>query len=100
MTRDNPTTANYLNIAKGLEEKVIATLGKEKQIFPNVDYYSGIVYSSMGIPDSMFTPIFAVSRTSGWTARILEYIENNRIFRPRAMYTGDFKKNLPLLANR
>ena len=100
MTKDNPTAANYLSIAKKLEEKVVETLGKEKKIFPNVDYYSGIVYSSMGIPDAMFTPIFAVSRTSGWTARILEYIENNRIFRPRAMYTGDFKNNLPQLAER
>ena len=63
---------------------------KKRKFFPNVDYYSGLVYESMGIPQDMFTPIFAVARTAGWTARILEYLQKNRIFRPRAIYTGDF----------
>ncbi len=79
-------------IALALEEEVLSTIGKEKKIFPNVDYYSGIVYSCLNIPTEMFTPIFAVSRVTGWTARVLEYLENNRIFRPRAMYTGEFDK--------
>ncbi|HQO39138.1 MAG TPA: citrate/2-methylcitrate synthase, partial [Spirochaetota bacterium] len=63
-----------------------------RKIFPNVDFYSGIVYSALGINSEMFTPIFAVSRVSGWAARVLEYQHNNRIFRPRALYTGDFNK--------
>jgi citrate synthase len=76
---------------------VVATLGKERGIFPNVDFYSGIVYAAMGIPPAMFTPIFAVSRVVGWSARVLEYLENNRIFRPRAMYVGPLdKKYVPL----
>lgn len=69
-------------------------LGTRNKIFPNVDFYSGIVYSCMGIAPEMFTPIFVVSRVSGWTARVLEYLQNNRIFRPRAMYTGEFNKKV------
>jgi citrate synthase len=80
------------NTAKKLEELVVEKLGAEKRIFPNVDFYSGIVYSCLGVESEMFTPIFAVSRVSGWAARMIEYKENNRIFRPRAMYTGEFNK--------
>ena len=65
-----------------------------EKISPNVDFYSGIVYSCLGIPSDMFTPVFAVSRVAGWTARVNEYLHNNRIFRPRAMYTGEFNKEL------
>ena len=53
-----------------------------------MDFYSDLVYGSMGVSQEMFTPIFAVSRVAGWTARVLEYLRNNRIFRPRAMYNG------------
>ena len=77
-------------VAKALEEEVVSTLGKEKKIFPNVDFYSGIVYKSMGIDPEFFTPIFAVARVAGWTARILEYLKRNRIFRPRSIYVGPF----------
>ena len=59
---------------------------------PNVDFYFGIVCSRMGIDPNMFTPIFAVSRVAGWTARVLKYPNKNRIFRPVATYTGDFEK--------
>ncbi len=86
--------------AVALEEEVISILGREKKIFPNVDFYSGIVYSCFGIPPELFTPIFAVSRVAGWTARVLEYLKNNRIFRPRAMYTGDFNKKYVSLGER
>jgi citrate synthase len=75
-------------IGAKLEKLVIDDLGKDRKIFPNVDYWSGIVYKAMGIETKMFTPIFAASRISGWTARVLEYLENNRIFRPRQIYTG------------
>jgi len=78
--------------ARALEKQVIRTLGKQKRIFPNVDFYSGLVYLGLGIEPEMFTPIFAVSRVAGWTARVLEYLQNNRIFRPRAMYVGRFEK--------
>ena len=74
-------------MAKRIEEEVIAAYG-EKGIFPNVDFYSGTIYYAFGIEPAMFTPIFAVSRISGWCARVLEYFRDNRIFRPRAMYVG------------
>jgi citrate synthase len=86
--------------AHKLEHEVSTRLAAQKGIFPNVDFYSGIVYSCLGILPEMFTPIFAVSRVSGWSARVLEYLHNNRIFRPRAMYTGEFNNTFVPLAER
>jgi citrate synthase len=60
----------------------------EKNLPPNVDFYSASMYHSLGIDHDLFTPIFAVSRVSGWLAHILEQYENNRLIRPRADYTG------------
>ncbi len=97
------TRKKYLPLyetAKELEQQVVRTLGSEKKIFPNVDFYSGIVYSCLDIPTDFFTPIFAVSRVAGWTARTMEYLENNRIFRPRALYTGDFNRKVDPIDRR
>ena len=80
LVKDNQKAASLFSIAKGLEKEVVARLGARNKIFPNVDFYSGIVYSCLGIDPEMFTPIFAVSRVAGWTARVLEYLQNNRIF--------------------
>jgi citrate synthase len=96
----NPEAQTLYNIAVTLEKEVLNTFGEEKKIFPNVDFYSGIVYSCLGIPLEMFTPMFAVSRVAGWTARVLEYLKNNRIFRPRAIYTGAFNRNYVPLSER
>lgn len=60
----------------------------QKGLKPNVDFYSASVYTSLEIPRDLFTPIFAISRTSGWTAHILEQYDNNRLIRPRAEYVG------------
>jgi citrate synthase len=87
----NPEIASLYQTATRLEQVVIEELGREKKIFPNVDFYSGIVYRALGIDTPMFTPIFAVSRVSGWAARTLEYLADNRIFRPRAVYTGPLR---------
>lgn len=57
-------------------------------IFPNVDSYSGIVFHMLGIPTDLFTPIFAMSRIAGWTAHAIEYLEANRLIRPKALYIG------------
>jgi citrate synthase len=92
--------SRMLATAKELESRVVGDLGERKGIFPNVDFYSGIVYSCLGIPPEMFTPIFAVSRVAGWTARVLEYLKNNRIFRPRAIYVGDLDREFHPLRNR
>jgi citrate synthase len=89
---EKASVKNEFQIARKLEEEVLEKMGRERKIFPNVDFYSGIVYSALGIRSEMFTPVFAVSRVSGWTARVLEYQQNNRIFRPRALYTGEFNK--------
>lgn len=88
VTKDNPEITRLYETALKLEEVVIKELGQEKKIFPNVDYYSGLIYKGLGFEPCMFTPIFAVSRVVGWVARCLEYLENNRIFRPRAVYSG------------
>jgi citrate synthase len=69
-------------------EKVAAELLGSKGIYPNVDFYSGIVYQALGIPRDLFTPIFAIARVSGWLAHWLEQIKNNRIFRPEQVYVG------------
>ena len=61
---------------------------EEKQIYPNVDLFSGAAYASMGIATDQFTPIFAMSRVAGWAAHVLEQHGNNRLIRPRAEYTG------------
>jgi citrate synthase len=64
------------------------TVQSEKGLLPNVDFYSATVYYSMGIPLDLFTPIFAVSRVSGWLAHIYEQLQNNRIYRPRGKWVG------------
>ncbi len=87
LARQDKNTSQLLEIATALEKEVVKTLGK-KGLFPNVDFYSGMVYNALGISETLFTPIFAVSRVTGWTARIIEYLQDNRIFRPRVMYNG------------
>lgn len=64
---------------------------EEKGLYPNVDFYSASTYYMMGLPIELFTPIFALSRISGWTAHVLEQYRNNRLIRPRAEYTGPEK---------
>lgn len=67
----------------------IATLMKEKKgLNANVDFYSAIVYYSLGLPTDMFTPIFSIARTAGWTAHVLEQLADNRIYRPLSEYVG------------
>lgn len=72
--------------------KIDEIIVREKGLLPNVDFYSATVYQSLGIKKELFTPIFAISRTSGWTAHILEQYENNRLIRPRAEYVGPLKR--------
>jgi citrate synthase len=74
----------WIEILERLRELMFA----EKKLYPNVDYYSGSAYYLMGIPLDLFTPIFAVSRISGWTGHVLEQYANNRLIRPRAEYVG------------
>ena len=73
--------------ALALEEACTERLA-EKGVFPNVDFYSGILYKEMGIPTDQFTPLFAISRSAGWLAHWQEQLTDNRIFRPTQVYTG------------
>ena len=71
-----------------MSERIEAIVRAEKKLYPNVDFYSASAYYTMRIAIDLYTPIFAVSRVSGWTAHILEQYANNRLIRPRAEYTG------------
>jgi len=71
-----------------ISQRIEALVKTEKKLNPNVDFYSATVYYTLGIPIDLYTPIFAVSRISGWTAHILEQYANNRLIRPRADYAG------------
>ncbi len=99
--KDGDPRAKWL---RGMSEKLTAQVGKselyemsvkieemvtsEKGLKPNVDFYSASVYIALGLETDLFTPIFAISRMSGWTAHVMEQFENNRLIRPRADYTG------------
>lgn len=79
----------WYDIAAKLEERALShPYFQERNIFPNVDYYSGPLLSGLGISVDLFTPMFAVSRVAGWTAHVLEQQQNNRLIRPRAKYAG------------
>src|SRR5437762_752494 len=71
-----------------MSQRIEALVRAEKKLNPNVDFYSASTYYALGIPIDLFTPIFAVSRVSGWTAHVLEQYANNRLIRPRAEYVG------------
>ena len=71
-----------------MSERIEAIVKAEKKLNANVDFYSASTYYTLGIPIELYTPIFAVSRISGWTAHVLEQYANNRLIRPRAEYTG------------
>ncbi len=75
------------DVARALEHSAQSRLGA-KGIYPNVDFYSGLVYRKLGIPRDLFTPVFAISRVAGWLAHWREQLGANRIFRPSQIYTG------------
>jgi citrate synthase len=84
--------SRFFQINDKLEQAMQAKLGSHG-IFPNVDLYSGIVYHQLGIATDLFTPIFATARVAGWTAHVLEYWQDNRLFRPNAEYIGPAPRN-------
>ena len=71
-----------------MSQRIEALVKAEKKLNPNVDFYSATMFYSLGIPIDLYTPIFAVSRISGWTAHVLEQYANNRLIRPRTEYIG------------
>jgi citrate synthase len=81
-----------------MSERIAEIMKEKKNLNANVDFYSATVYHSLGIPTDLFTPVFAVARTSGWCAHILEQLEDNRLFRPLSEYVGEpvGKKVIPI----
>jgi citrate synthase len=71
-----------------MSERIAALMKEKKGLNANVDFYSATVYHSMGIPTDLFTPVFAIARTSGWTAHVLEQLADNRLYRPLSEYVG------------
>jgi citrate synthase len=85
-----------LQVAKELEKQALSDpYFAEKKLFPNVDFYSGIILEAMGFPTSMFTPIFALSRTVGWISQWKEMIADPKmkIGRPRQLYMGETQRD-------
>jgi citrate synthase len=82
--------SNQLGEAKWIQmsERIATIMKDQKGLNANVDFYSATVYYSLGIPTDLFTPIFAISRMSGWTAHVLEQWSENRLFRPLSEYVG------------
>jgi citrate synthase len=97
---EDPRATNFRRFSKELAErsgnakwyemslKVEEVIKREKGLFPNVDFFSASTFYMMGIPLDLYTPIFAISRISGWTGHILEQYANNKLIRPRAEYVG------------
>ncbi len=83
-----------------VSERIEQVMRREKNLFPNLDFYSATAYHFCGVPTSMFTPLFVVSRISGWAAHIMEQRADNRLIRPSAEYIGPTPRPLVPIARR
>ena len=83
-----------------VSERIEAVMRREKRLFPNLDFYAASLYHFLGIPTAMFTPIFVISRTSGWAAHIIEQRADNRLIRPGSEYIGPPQREFTPLSKR
>lgn len=83
-----------------IAERIEKIVKERKGLFPNADFYSALAYYLLGIPIPLYTPIFVLSRTSGWSAHVIEQLSDNRLIRPRAIYTGPPQREVPLIERR
>lgn len=108
-TKSDPRSAIIKEIARNLAktpkdkqlfaiaERMEEVMRREKKLFPNLDFYSALVYHILGIPIKLYTPLFVISRITGWSAHLLEQRENNKLIRPISHYTGSERRNyLPI----
>jgi citrate synthase len=92
-----------VEIARELEKRALDDeFFTSRKLYPNVDFYSGIIYEAMGIPTDMFTTIFAIPRTAGWVAQWMEMRDDpdTKIARPRQIYTGERERDYIKIADR
>lgn len=94
-------SSKWLDVSDRVREVMSREMeARGKQIYPNVDFFSASVYDRLGVPTELFTNIFACARVTGWTAHVLEQLQDNRLIRPKSRYVGPEARSIPSTARR